>query len=62
MPMVNCNKWDFQFESLYKALQEGYTVTEIPITFHERADEKSKFNLSEALSFLQSFIKIVYEV
>jgi len=62
MPLVNCNKWDFQFESLYKALQEGFTVTEIPITFHERADGKSKFNLSEALSFLKSFIKIVYDV
>ncbi|MCX6648340.1 MAG: polyprenol monophosphomannose synthase [Candidatus Bathyarchaeota archaeon] len=58
MPRVNCNKWDFQFESLYKAIESGFTVGEIPITFYERADGESKFNPQEALDFIYSFLKV----
>ena len=58
MPKVNCNKWDFQFESLYKAIESGFTVGEIPITFYERADGESKFNPHEALAFIYSFLKV----
>ena len=58
MPRVNCNKWDFQFESLYKAVEEGLRVREIPITFYERADGSSKFSSREALGFICSFFKI----
>jgi dolichol-phosphate mannosyltransferase len=58
MPHVNCNKWDFQFESLYKALGSGFTVREVPITFYERADGDSKFSLREALGFIYSFLKV----
>lgn len=59
MPLVHCDKWDFQFESLYKAIRNGYTVTELPITFYERAGGESKFSLGEGLTFLVSFIKIM---
>lgn len=59
MPEVHCDKWDFQFESLYKAIRKGYTVKEHPITFYERAEGESKFSLKEGLVFLQSFIKII---
>jgi dolichol-phosphate mannosyltransferase len=58
MPRVNCNKWDFQFESLYKAIKSGFTVGEVPITFYERADGESKFSPREALDFIYSFIKV----
>jgi len=58
MPRVQCIKWDFQFESLYKAILDGRTVREVPISFHERAGGSSKFNLSEALYFVLSFFKI----
>ncbi len=58
MPQVHCDKWDFQFESLYKALGSGFTVKEVPITFYERADGESKFSLGEALRFIRSFIKV----
>jgi len=58
MPHVNCNKWDFQFESLYKARLEGFTVGEVPITFYERADGESKFSVWEALDFVCSFLKV----
>jgi len=58
MPRVNCNKWDFQFESLYKAVEEGLKVRETPITFYERADGSSKFSSREALGFIYSFFKI----
>jgi len=59
MPLVQCDKWDFQFESLYKAVKNGYTVAELPITFYERAEGESKFSLKEGLTFLISFIKIM---
>ena len=58
MPKVHCNKWDFQFESLYKARLGGFTVGEVPITFYERADGESKFSLREALDFIGSFLKV----
>ncbi len=59
MPRVRCIKWDFQFEALYRAVQEGYRVREVPITFRERAEGKSKFSVKEALHFVYSFIKIL---
>jgi dolichol-phosphate mannosyltransferase len=58
MPHVNCNKWDFQFESLYKATLSGFRIGEVPITFHERADGDSKFSVIEALDFIGSFLKV----
>lgn len=59
MPMVHCDKWDFQFESLYKAKRESYSITEVPITFYERADGSSKFSLRGALGFIDSFFRII---
>lgn len=59
MQKVKCMKWDFQFESLYKALFDRFTVKEIPITFHERSEGRSKFNVREALFFIVSFFKIL---
>ncbi|MFW6109670.1 MAG: polyprenol monophosphomannose synthase [archaeon] len=59
MPHVECIKWDFQFESLYKSIKDGYQVTETPIHFHERAGGSSKFNLSEAIYFVFSIFKIL---
>jgi dolichol-phosphate mannosyltransferase len=59
MPEVHCDKWDFQFESLYEAIRRGYTVKEHPIIFYERAEGESKFSLREGLVFLRSFIKIM---
>lgn len=59
MPSVHCDKWDFQFESLYKTVERGHRVCEVPIMFYERAGGESKFSLREGLVFLGSFIKIV---
>ena len=59
MPSVECMKWDFQFESLYKALFDRFKVKEIPITFHERLDGHSKFSITEAFYFIISFFKIL---
>ncbi len=61
MPDVHCDKWDFQFESLYKAVKKGHRVCEVPITFYERADGESKFSLREGLVFLGSFLRIVFK-
>lgn len=62
MPNVHCDKWDFQFESLYKTVKQGYRVREVPITFYERADGESKFSLREGLVFLSSFLRIVFKL
>ncbi len=59
MPMVHCDKWDFQFESLYKALRFKHSVVEVPITFYERADGTSKFSTGDAIGFIDSFIRIL---
>jgi dolichol-phosphate mannosyltransferase len=59
MPKVECIKWDFQFEALYKSILDGYKVEEVPITFHERAGGASKFNLGEAFYFVFSIFKIL---
>ena len=62
MPNVHCDKWDFQFESLYKTVKQGYRVREVPITFYERADGESKFSIREGLVFLGSFLRIVFKL
>jgi dolichol-phosphate mannosyltransferase len=59
MPRVECMKWDFQFESLYKALFDNFKVKEVPITFHERLEGNSKFSITEAFYFIISFFKIL---
>lgn len=59
MPRVHCDKWDFQFESLFKSIQAGHTVYEYPIIFFERAEGESKFNIKEGLVFFSSFFKIL---
>lgn len=62
MPNVHCDKWDFQFESLYKTVKQGYRVREVPITFYERANGESKFSIREGLVFLGSFLRIVFKL
>jgi len=62
MTEVHCDKWDFQFESLFKTVKRGHTVREMPITFYERAGGESKFSLREGLVFLGSFIRIVFKL
>ena len=61
MPQVRCNKWDFQFESLYRSQKLGAIIEEVPITFYERAGGSSKFNSLDAVVFLKSFIRILIE-
>ena len=60
MPKVHCDKWDFQFESLYKALKMDKQVAEVPITFYERADGTSKFSVGDAFGFMDSFFRIIF--
>ncbi len=59
MPDVHCNKWDFQFESLFKAMKMGFSVREVPITFYERSEGTSKFGLSDMFLFIKSFFSVV---
>ena len=59
MPKVHCNKWDFQFESLYKGKKMGFKIKEVPITFYERSEGSSKFGLGDMLLFIHSFFEVV---
>lgn len=59
-PQVECMKWDFQFDVLYVSLLSGYKVEEMPITFKDRGGGKSKFSLKEALTFMSSVLKILF--
>lgn len=58
LPKVACKEWDYQFEVLYKALESNYKAREIPITFRERGGGRSKFDLEEALTFMNSIIQV----
>lgn len=59
MPQVHCNKWDFQFESLYKGSKKGCTIKEVPIIFYDRSEGSSKFGFSDMILFIKSFFSVV---
>ena len=59
MPQVHCNKWDYQYESLYKAKKMGYTIKEVPITFYERSEGASKFGIKDMFVFIKSFFYVI---
>jgi dolichol-phosphate mannosyltransferase len=59
-PLVECMKWDFQFDVLYVSLTKNFRVEEIPISFKNRGKGKSKFDIKEALTFVGSVFKIVF--
>jgi dolichol-phosphate mannosyltransferase len=46
---VHADGYGFQIELTYRAIQAGFTVTEVPITFHERRVGRSKMTARIAL-------------
>jgi len=48
--------YNFQIETTYKAHKNGYRISEIPITFTERKEGASKFDLP---IIIESFIKVL---
>ncbi len=48
--------YNFQIETTYKAHRLGYKICEVPITFTERKQGESKFNLG---IIVESFIKVL---
>jgi dolichol-phosphate mannosyltransferase len=58
-PLVECMKWDFQFDVLYVSLINDFKVDEVPISFKDRGKGKSKFDINEAITFVSSVLKIV---
>jgi dolichol-phosphate mannosyltransferase len=58
-PLVECMKWDFQFDVLYVSLTKKFDVMEVPISFRDRGKGKSKFDINEAITFVASVFKIV---
>jgi dolichol-phosphate mannosyltransferase len=58
-PLVECMKWDFQFDVLYVSLTKDFDVEEVPISFKDRGKGKSKFDIKEAITFVASVFKII---
>jgi len=58
-PLVECMKWDFQFDVLYVSLINNFKVNEVPISFKDRGKGESKFDIKEAITFVSSVLKIV---
>lgn len=48
--------YNFQIEMTYKTHEQGFRITEIPITFSERKEGVSKFNLP---IIIESFLKVL---
>lgn len=53
---LNSAGYNFQIETTYRAIQKGFKVCEVPITFSERKSGKSKFSLG---IILESFWKVL---
>ena len=52
---LSSTHYNFQIETTYKALKQGFKVAEIPISFTERTVGKSKFNI---WIMMESFFKV----
>jgi dolichol-phosphate mannosyltransferase len=49
---IRSHGFGFQIEMTYRALESGARITEVPITFHERAAGRSKMSASIAFEAL----------
>jgi dolichol-phosphate mannosyltransferase len=52
------NGYGFQIEVLYLAAKFGFKVKEVPITFNERKEGKSKLGTKEILSFAKAMFSL----
>jgi dolichol-phosphate mannosyltransferase len=48
----------FQVEILYRCRREGFSIEEVPITFHERKLGKSKLSSGDMFDFLKTVLRL----
>ncbi len=53
-----CHHYDFQIESLYILVKNGFKIGEYPIKFVNRKLGRSKLNIKEIYSFLLTILKL----
>ncbi|OIO18450.1 MAG: hypothetical protein AUJ23_03670 [Candidatus Magasanikbacteria bacterium CG1_02_32_51] len=58
---INSNGYAFQEELLYKTQQAGFTITEIPVTFIDRREGKSKLSKKDILEFFLIIFKLKFK-
>lgn len=57
---ITTNSYAFQVEMLYRLTQYGFDICEVPITFVDRKESKSKLNLNEIFKFLSMCTRIMF--
>lgn len=57
---IKSNGYAFQEEMLYKTEQAGYTVKEIPVTFVDRQEGKSKLNKKDIVEFFITIFRLKF--
>ncbi len=57
---ITSNGYAFQVEILYRFAQYGFDICEVPITFVDRKESKSKLNPSEIFKFLSMCARIMF--
>ncbi|PLX29024.1 dolichyl-phosphate beta-D-mannosyltransferase [Candidatus Parcubacteria bacterium] len=55
---INSNGYAFQEELLYKTQKAGFRITEIPVTFIDRQEGKSKLSKKDIIEFFIVMIKL----
>jgi len=58
---ISSNGYAFQEEMLYRVEQSGYRVKEIPVTFVDRKDGKSKLSKKDIWEFFIVMIRLKFE-
>ena len=55
---IKSNGYAFQEELLYKTQKAGFTITEIPVTFIDRREGKSKLSKKDIIEFFLIILKL----
>ncbi|HAO52449.1 TPA: dolichyl-phosphate beta-D-mannosyltransferase [Candidatus Magasanikbacteria bacterium] len=58
---IKSNGYAFQEELLYKTQKAGFTITEIPVTFIDRREGKSKLSKKDIIEFFLIILKLRFK-
>lgn len=58
---IHSNGYAFQEELLYKTQKQGFTIVEIPVTFVDRQEGKSKLSKKDIIEFFLIIIKLKFK-
>ncbi len=54
LPKLRSRGYDIQIETLYRSIEEGFRVLEVPIEFSPRREGRSKLEVGEAVRYLKT--------